>query len=154
MSGSRVFAAPALLYYQDAQGYSVGVSAAYSLPVAPRAAQTLTMTPVTVPAGVSTLAIAANPARKSLQLINIGTGFATAKSFPAAGTGGMPPTAPGQASATSNAVVLGQGYPLEVASAAGHQGGSTPIYDGAGVSTDEWDVIAQNATTILVVEGN
>jgi hypothetical protein len=123
--------------------------------VTPRAPQNLTMTAVAVPANTSVLAVAANATRKSLQILNIGTGFASAKTYAAAGTGGTVPTAPGQTSATSNTVTLGAGYPLEVASSAGHQGGSTPIYDGAGVSVDEWDVVAgPTATTVLVIEGN
>jgi hypothetical protein len=123
--------------------------------VAPRSPQTVTMTVLTVPANTSILASAVNHNRKSLQILNIGLGQATAKTFATAGTGGTVPTAPGQTSATSNTVTPGSGYPLQAAAIAGQQGGSTPIYDGAATSTDEWDVVAgSTATTILVVEGN
>lgn len=125
-----------------------------NLKVIPRAPQNITMTAVVLPANVSTYLIGANPTRKSIQVLNVGVGFATTKTFAAAGTGGTQPTAPGQASATSNAVTIGLGYPLEAASTVGHQGGSTPIYDGAGVSLDEWDAISTVGTTLLVLEGN
>ena len=108
--------------------------------VATRTPVTLTMTVVPVPAGtVGARAIGSNATRKSLQILNIGTGFATVASD----------------TASSLAVpTLGQGYPLEVASAAGHQGGSTPIYDGVNTSTDAWDAVSAAGTTLLVIEGN
>jgi hypothetical protein len=96
--------------------------------------QALTFTVVALAAGAVTPLIVANPVRKSLQILNISTQFVTAS--------------------TSSAVAVGSGYPLEVAAAAGHQGGSTPIYDGAAVTTDAWFGIAAAAATVLVIEGN
>ena len=112
--------------------------------------QTLRMTTIAVPAGVSTVVAAVAEERLSIQIMNIGTGFATAKTSPVSSG-----VAAGGTSAAGNIVTPGVGYPLEAAAAgAGHQGGSTPIYDGTGVSTDEWNVYSTNGTTVLVVEGS
>lgn len=87
----------------------------------------------------ATLTASSGAVRKQIQILQIGTNPATA--CPYATTGTYTCTTAG-------------GYPLEPASALGRQGGSTPIYDGAGVSTDEWDAVSAAGTTLLVMEGN
>lgn len=87
----------------------------------------------------ATLTTSSGVVRKQIQILNIGTNPATA--CPYATTGTYTCAAAG-------------GYPLEPASALGRQGGSTPIYDGAGVSLDEWDAVSTGGTTLLVIEGN
>lgn len=119
--------------------------------VAPRTPQNITITAYTIPAATSWLVSAVNPTRKSIQILNTGTGLAYARPSPAV-SGGV--TTPGNVSATANAASAATGYPLQPAAGALQQGGSTPIYDGASTSIDEWDVYSVAGTTILVIEGN
>ena len=118
--------------------------------VATRTPVTLTMTVVTVPGGnVVTRVSQLNANRKSLQVLQIGTGFASVVTNPTSTLTTTISTGGG-----TTAFVAGVGYPLEVASAAGHQGGSTPIWDGVNDSTDAVDAVSAAGTTLLVIEGN
>jgi hypothetical protein len=150
----------ALIGSAHAQAPSIIGNTPVPNPIGVRTPQSVPPKAIAMPAGQSVLLSLLNPTRKSIQILNINTSFCTASSFSAAGTGGTVPTTPGQNSATSNTVVAPGtvtglvGYPLEAASAAGHQGGSTPIYDAASTSTDEWDGICVAAGTLLVFEGN
>ena len=97
-----------------------------------RAPGTYTQTTIKLAAGTSTVLIAAHPTRKSIQAILRSATMADVCYHATAGT----PCA------------AGAGYPLV------GQYASTPIYDAAGVSIDEWDAICAAACSITVIEGN
>lgn len=99
--------------------------------VIPRAPGTYTQTTVALSAGTSTVLLAANSTRKSIQAI-----LRTSTSADICFT------------ASAATCVAGTGYPLP------WQWVSTPIYDGAGVSTDAWTAICTLACSITVIEGN
>jgi hypothetical protein len=93
---------------------------------------TSTQAVVVLPAGTATQLAAANPARRTLAVVNIGTNPATM--------------------GFANTVVAGQGWPLAAANAAGGQGGgfewpAQAVHGGA-----VWAVSAAG-TSIVVLEG-
>jgi hypothetical protein len=94
---------------------------------------TITQTVVALTAADAQI-VAANPNRKYLAILNIGTGLATL------GFGGV--------------AVAGQGYPLSAASVAGDQGGGI-IFESSGVSQQAiHGICAANVTTsVVVLEG-
>ena len=134
---------------QSVQGIPGGVAVPIAGTIGTNTPVTITATGFYIAASTSgstgTRVAPVRPTRKSIQILNVGAGFCTAV-----------PTA----SPTSVAVVIdsgttpGNGYPLEAASAAGHQGGSTPIYDGVNTDDDAWDVLCTSPSFIRVLEGN
>lgn len=90
-------------------------------------------TVVSVPANTDTLLVAANPMRKYLAIVNIGTG---------AGTWGF-----------DQAAVVNSGYPLTAAAAAGAQGGGL-VWEAGVVPLNAIHLISAAGTTVAVLEGS
>jgi hypothetical protein len=87
---------------------------------------------VTLTAATDTQLVAANPMRKYLALVNIGTGLASL--------------------AFDVAAVAGQGWPLSAASTAGDQGGAI-FFEASAVTKQAVHAISTAGTVIVVLEG-
>lgn len=92
----------------------------------------LKQTVVTLTATVDNTIVAANPLRKYLAIINIGTGLATL-AFDAAAT-------------------AGSGWPLSEAASAGEQGGAI-IFEASAMPLNAIHAISTAGTTLVVIEG-
>lgn len=93
---------------------------------------TINQTVVSLTAATDTTLVAANPNRKYLAIVNIGTGLVSL--------------------AWNQAATAGQGWPLTAAASAGDQGGAL-IFEASSMPIGEVHGISTAGSTVVVLEG-